>query len=115
VGRDVLEGVSRDELVDLVLDAYREKDATQSRLEEAGQQLRSFKQQLFGAKSERRVEGDPAQLFLGEGLARRDEEEAPGQPVREHTRRPRRTKEESDSAWIHSGSGSGRSPCRGGP
>jgi transposase len=100
VGRDDLEGVGRDELVDLVLDAHCEKDATQSRLEEAEQQLRWFKQQLFGAKSERRVEGDPAQLSLGEGLARRDGEEAPGQPVREHTRRPRRTKEQSENPGL---------------
>jgi transposase len=100
VGRDDLEGVSRDELVGLVLTAHREKEATASRLEQTERQLRWFKQQLFGSKSERRVETDPAQLSLGEGLAQRGEAEPPGRPVREHTRCPRRKKEESGESGL---------------
>jgi transposase len=100
VGRDDLEEVSRDELVDLVLTAHREKEATASRLEQTERQLRWFKQQLFGSKSERRVEADPDQLSLGEGLAQRGEEEPPGRPVREHTRRSRRKKEVSEDPGL---------------
>ena len=66
MGREDLESASRDELIDQVLAAHAQMQATQSRLEEVEQQLRWFKQQLFGARSERRFEVDPAQLSLGE-------------------------------------------------
>jgi hypothetical protein len=49
---------SRDELIEQVL-------ATRARLAEVEAQLRWFKQQLFGAKSERRLPPDPSQLSLG--------------------------------------------------
>jgi transposase len=94
VGREDLESASRDELIDQVLAADAQMQATQSRLEEVEQQLRWFKQQLFGARSERRFEVDPAQLSLGQGLAPAVETEAPGATVREHTRRPRRPKDD---------------------
>jgi transposase len=94
VGRDDLEGVSRDELIELALAAH-------TRAEEAEHQLRWFKQQLFGAKSERRTgEADPSQLSLGEALAQRGEEEPPSRPVREHTRRPRRKKDEAEDPGL---------------
>jgi transposase len=79
--RDGLNEASRDELIDLVL-------ASHTRLEEVEQQLRWFKKQLFGAKSERRlVEEDPSQLSLGESLATAtDPEEKPATAVRGHAR-----------------------------
>jgi transposase len=87
VGREEFESVSREELI--------------GRLVEVEQQLRWFKQQLFGSKSERRVvEDDPAQLALGESLAKRSEAEPAGQPVREHTRRPRRNKDEAEEPGL---------------
>jgi len=94
-GREELTQASRDELIDLVL-------ASHARLEEAEAQLRWFKQQLFGAKSERRlpVDADPSQLALGEGLAEKSEAQGPGTPVREHVRRPRPKKAEDTDSGL---------------
>lgn len=90
MGREELAQASRDELIELVL-------ASHARLEQTEAQLRWLKQQLFGAKSERRLplEPDPSQLALGEALA--GEHAAPrdaGTPVRAHVRRPRPEKAE---------------------
>jgi len=93
VGREDLTQASRDELIDLVL-------ASHARLEETEAQLRWFKQQLFGAKSERRLPPDPSQLALGEGLAERSELPGPGTPVREHVRRPRPKKAEDEDPGL---------------
>jgi len=93
VGREDFEGASRDDLIDLVLAAHTEMQATQSRLEEVEQQLRWFKQQIFGAKSERRIAVDPSQLSLAEGLVRPTEDAEAGRPVRAHVRRRKREKE----------------------
>ena len=61
--REGLDDVTRDELIDLLL-------ASHARLEEVEQQLRWFKKQKFGTKSERRIlQTDPSQLSLGEGIA----------------------------------------------
>ena len=80
--RDRLNEASRDELVDLVL-------ASEARREEVEQQLRWFKNQLFGAKSERRlVVEDPSQLSLGERMLEKAEtRELPATEVRGHARR----------------------------
>jgi transposase len=78
---------SRDDLIEQVL-------ATRARLAEVEAQLRWFKQQLFGAKSERRLPPDPSQLVLGEGLVERTEPSDAGTPVRAHVRRPRPKKDE---------------------
>jgi len=87
VGREQLESASREELIE--------------RLIEVEQQLRWFKQQLFGRKSERRiVEPDPAQLSLGEGLVQQDEPTPTERVVRAHTRRPRRKKDETDDPGL---------------
>ncbi len=87
MGREDLEAASRDDLIELVL-------ASQARVEEVEQQLRWFKQQLFGAKSERRLPpSDSSQLSLGEGLVEKAEPRDVGTPVREHVRRPRRERE----------------------
>jgi transposase len=87
---------SRDELIERVL-------VTQARLEEVEAQLRWFKQQLFGAKSERRLpsDPDPAQLALGEGLAEKAAEPAEaGTPVRAHVRRPRAQKAKDEDPGL---------------
>jgi transposase len=84
------ESVGREEL------AHASKEELIERLLEVEQQLRWFKQQLFGAKSERRlpVDADPSQLALAEGLAARTEPPEAGTPVRAHVRRPRPKKQE---------------------
>ncbi|MFQ5418551.1 MAG: IS66 family transposase, partial [Myxococcota bacterium] len=79
-----------------MLAARSEVLATQARLEAVEPQLRWFQQQLFGAKSERRFDVDPAQLSLGEGLAPPAEPDDPGTPVREHTRRARRPQDDEE-------------------
>jgi len=85
-----LRQASRDELIDRVLATDAEVKTLQARLKEAEAQLRWFKQQLFGAKSERRLPApDPSQLVLGEGLAEKAEASDAGTPVRAHVRCPR--------------------------
>jgi transposase len=95
VTRDRLNEASRDELIDLVL-------ASHTRLEEVEQQLRWFKNQLFGAKSERRlVEEDPSQLSLGESLATAtDPEEKPATEVRGHARRRQNRPKEQEEPGL---------------
>jgi len=101
VGREELARASREELIESTLAAYAQMQATQSRLEEAEAQLRWFKQQLFGAKSERRLPPDSSQLSLGESLAAKTAPQAdPGTPVREHVRRPRPAKEEDEDPGL---------------
>ena len=75
-----LEQRSRKELIELVVDAHEQR-------EQLEQQLRWFKKQLFGAKSERRIDlpTDPAQGSLGEAIEPSEApdalpgEEAPGE------------------------------------
>ena len=102
MGRETLVHASRDELIERVLAADAEMQAVRARLAEAEAQLRWFKQQLFGVKSERRlVAEDPAQLSLGEGLA-----PGPAQPpetgtsVRAHVRRPRPPRPEEEDPGL---------------
>lgn len=101
MGREELAQASREELIERALAAYAQMQATQLRLEEAEAQLRWFKQQLFGAKSERRLPPDPSQLSLGERLAQGGPaQEAEGTPVRGHVRRPRPAKEEDEDPGL---------------
>jgi len=95
VQRETLSEVSREELIDLVV-------ASHARLEEAEGQLRWFKQQLFGKKSERRiVEPDPSQLSLGEGVVEEAEARpAPATKVREHDRRQPKPKNTDEDAGL---------------
>jgi transposase len=94
VGREALGDASRDELIELVL-------AAQTRLAEVEAQLRWLQQQLFGAKSERRlVPADPAQLSLGESLAEKTDPPATGTTVRAHVRCPRPKKSEDDDPGL---------------
>ncbi len=84
---DALHHSSRDELVELVLRAERDQAQRDERIQELEEQLRWFKKQLFGRKSERRILDSPAsQLCLGEVL---DEPitPAPKETVRSYSRR----------------------------
>jgi transposase len=94
VTRESLGHASREDLIDLVL-------SSNERMEALEQQLRWFKQQLFGRKSERQIpEPDPAQLCLGESLAPQAEPEAATTTVRSHARRKRPEREASDDAGL---------------
>lgn len=93
MGREAFACASRDELIELVL-------AAQTRLEEVEAQLRWFKQQLFGAKSERRLEPDPSQLALGEGLVEPAAAPEAETTVRAHVRRPRPPKSEDEEPGL---------------
>jgi transposase len=90
VALDDLEQASREELIALAIEQH-------DRAEKAEQQLRWFKNQLFGQKSERRSEifPDPAQLSLGESVAEVPPSEPPTRTVREHERQ-RPTPREDD-------------------
>ncbi len=90
-----LKQASREELVELVL-------ASHARLEEVEHQLRWFKQQLFGEKSERRLalDPDPSQLSLGEGLGEKGTPRETPTTVRSHTRRPRPAKEADEDPGL---------------
>jgi transposase len=96
VTRKDLSQASHDDLIDLVL-------ASQSRLEEAEAQLRWFKKQLFGAKSERRMLGGDgsSQLSLGEVVEVVEEESDPGTTtVRSHQRERRPRREQPDESGL---------------
>lgn len=90
-----LSQASRDELIDLVL-------ASHGKLQEAEAQLRWFKTQLFGVKSERRVPGsdDPSQLSLGEGLEGEVVAEDPVTTVRGHQRTKKPVREARDEGGL---------------
>jgi transposase len=69
------------------------------------QQLRWFKNQLFGAKSERRIlQADPSQLSLGDGIVEKgDTEPEPATEIRGHSRRKnsKKAKEEPGLRFEH--------------
>lgn len=90
-----LEQASREELIDLVVAAH-------TRIDEAEQQLRWFKKQLFGAKSERRIDVTPdsSQLNLGETLAGPVSAAVSTTEVKGHARRNRTVREEEDSSGL---------------
>ena len=92
--RDGLDQASRDELIDLVLSSH-------ARLEEVEGQLRWFKNQLFGAKSERRlIEADPSQLSLGEHVADTEVVEKPATAVRGHSRKTPRERNPQEEPGL---------------
>ncbi len=87
---------SREELIELVL-------TSEARREELEQQLRWFKKQLFGTKSERRptVSDDASQLCLGEICgAPRAEAKAEVTPVRAHERKKRPETESREESGL---------------
>ncbi len=94
--REGLNEASREDLIKFALSADAAQKATQARLDEVEGQLRWLKNQLFGTKSERRVEVDSStQLSLGEAVAKATHvEEAPETVVREHGRRKSNRKSE---------------------
>ncbi len=91
---DALLHSSRDELIGLVLRTERDLEQAKSdqvqrdaRIQELEEQLRWFKKQLFGRKSERRILDSPSsQLCLGEVLDERTTP-APEETVRSYSRR----------------------------
>lgn len=93
--QEEIEKASRDELIERI-------HSSEARREELEQQLRWFKKQLFGVKSERRfdIEANPQQLSLGESLA---QEQAPVEkvtPVRGHDRRKRTPREDAPESGL---------------
>lgn len=61
--------VSRSEFDALVLSLAKDKDKLESENADLKKQLEWFKRQLFGPKSEKRIEPNPYQLSLGEAFA----------------------------------------------
>jgi transposase len=109
VTREDLSHVSHEHLIDLVLRAQQEVEQVRAqdaqrdaRLEELEQQLRWFKQQLFGRKSERQLlVSDPSQLCLGEPLAPEPAEPPASETtVRSHARRKRPERETPEDAGL---------------
>lgn len=84
-----LDEASREELIEFALSTHASLEQEKARRVEAEGQLRWFKNQLFGTKSERRIEVDSSiQLSLGEAVAKATHVvEAPETVVREHGRR----------------------------
>jgi transposase len=82
-------------LVDITIDLDR-------RVKQAEQQLRWFKKQLFGEKSERRtdLQPDPSQLNLGEQLAQERATVEPPTPVQGHARRKRVQDESNQDSGL---------------
>ncbi len=101
--RKDLRQVGREELIDLALTSHARAQEEKTRREAAEHQLRWFKRQLFGARSERRLPADvldAAQLSLGEVPENRSEPEKT--PVRAHARVRARAKPETAEEEIGS-------------
>jgi len=107
--RDGLDQASHEELIELALAAHKsaeqEKERSHAldvRLQEVEQQLRWFKTQLFGTKSERRfVEDNPSQLCLGERIiAPTEPEEEPATEGRGHARRKHGSKKAREASGL---------------
>ncbi len=94
--REELSRANHSKLIDLVIDAQRDTERERQQRLQLEQQLRWFKKQLFGEKSERRIDlvPDPSQLHLGEGLVGEAKPVERATPVRGHTRRKRASAEE---------------------
>lgn len=102
VTREELSRSKRSKLIDLVLDAQRDADREREQRLELEQQLRWFRKQIFGTKSERRLVVDlSSQLCLGEGVIVTPEPAAPSEtPVRSHQRRKFNPREASDDSGL---------------
>lgn len=99
--REELVQADHAQLVDLVLDTQRDVALEREQRLQLEQQLRWFKKQLFGAKSERRIALDsPSQLCLGEGVAEKTKPALPETSVRSHQRRKRKPREVSDESGL---------------
>ena len=99
---DDLSDASREELVELAVSTHHQMERERERREAAEQQLRWFKKQLFGAKSERRVdlEPNPSQLSLGEHLMGEALPAESTTPVRGHTRHKRPRREDTSEPGL---------------
>jgi len=97
-----LDEASREELIEVTLEAHQAAEQEKQRRLAAEDQLRWFKQQLFGAKSERRLSADtdPSQLALGEGLSERTESPETAATVRGYVRQPRRPKQADEDPGL---------------
>jgi transposase len=102
VAPDDLKSIPRKELVDLAISLDAQVKQSQARVLQAEHQLRWFKNQLFGAKSEGRMElaPDPLQLNLGEALAQKKSEEVPPTPVRGHARRKKPQRDDTAESGL---------------
>ena len=106
VTQEELSIISHDELIDLAMTSMQRADEecerrtqSEARLAEVEQQLRWFKNQLFGTKSERRPIDldDSSQLHLGEiAKAASTEEEPAASTVRGHQRRKKSKTQDED-------------------
>ncbi|MDP7639670.1 MAG: IS66 family transposase [Candidatus Hydrogenedentes bacterium] len=99
---DDLRNIPREELVDLLIDMDGRFKATNQELARAQQQLDWLKKQLFGRKSERRIEleCDPKQLALGEVLPPKSEEAVSTTPVKGHARRNTARQEDDGESGL---------------
>jgi transposase len=95
VAPEDLKQASRDELIDLVVEAHEQR-------EQLEHQLRWFKKQLFCEKSERRIDltADPSQLSLGEAFASSAAPDEKTRVVRAHTWRERTPREEDQDSGL---------------
>jgi transposase len=102
VTRDELLQASHDDLIELAWAAHQRAEQEREQRRLAEQQLRWFKNQLFGRKSERRVaeEGDAAQLCLGELGEAPPEATVRGTAVRSHERKKRLPKAKVDEKGL---------------
>lgn len=93
---------SRDELIERVLDSDRIAQREREQRLQAEQQLRWFKNQLFGQKSERRIDllPDPHQLHLGESLVQKKAEGVASSQVRSHARRKKPQRDEATDSGL---------------
>ena len=89
-------------MVDIAIDLDSRFKATTARLQQSEQQLNWFKKQLFGTKSERRIdlESDPLQLHLGEQAEQKETTEEASTPVRGHARRKRVQSEDNEDSGL---------------
>jgi transposase len=102
VTRDELSQVRSSDLVELLLAAQGEAERERAQRVQLEQQLRWFKNQLFGTKSERRVGGSEAgaeQLCLGE-ITVDPETTVRGTAVRSHERRERQPRDVPDEKGL---------------
>jgi transposase len=97
-----LSEASREELIDLVITSHHDAERERAQRLELEQQLRWFKKQLFGAKSERRlsVEDEASQLCLGEESASKPEVAEAPTTVRAHARKRRPRREEAEESGL---------------
>jgi transposase len=101
VTRPDLSRINREELIDLTLSIHEAMQSERAQRLDLERQLRWFKNQLFGTKSERRVEAarDASQLCLGE-LVPAPEKTVRGTAVRSHERRKRLPKDVPDEKGL---------------